>query len=135
MLSAPDRTDDSDNTTQTEISSDDVSSDARTWGIIVHAAAFTGFIIPSGNILAPLLVWAIKKDESQFIDENGKQAVNFQITWTLLLIAAALSIAIGIGIVLFPLLLIAWFILVLIAIFRASGNNVYDYPLTIDVIS
>lgn len=135
MLSAPDWTDDSDDTTETEIPNDDVSSDAQTWGVIVHAAAFTGFIIPFGNILGPLLVWAIKKDESQFIDENGKQAVNFQITWTLLLIAAALSIAIVIGIVLFPLLLIAWFILVLIAIFRASGNNVYDYPLTIDVIS
>lgn len=134
MSSALDRTDDSDNTTKTEIPNDDVGSDARTWGIIVHAAAFTGFIIPSANILGPLLVWAIKKDESQFIDENGRQAVNFQITWTLLLIAAALSVAIGIGIVLVPLLLIAWLMLVLIAIFRASGNNVYDYPLTIDVI-
>jgi len=34
-------------------------------------------------------VWAIKKDEGQFVDENGKQAINFQITWTVLLIVAA----------------------------------------------
>jgi uncharacterized Tic20 family protein len=58
----------------------DVSSDERTWAILVHASAFAGFFIPFGNILGPLLVWAIKKDESRFVDENGTQALNFQIS-------------------------------------------------------
>ena len=113
----------------------DVSSEDRTWAIITHASAFAGFFVPLGNILGPLLVWAIKKDESQFVDENGKQAINFQITWTILFFVAALSIILVIGILLLPLVALAWFVLVIIAIIRASDDEVYDYPLTLDIIS
>ncbi len=112
-----------------------VSSDDRTWAIIAHASAFIGLVIPLGNIIAPLIVWAIKKDESKFVDENGKQAVNFQITWTVLLAIAALSVLVLVGLVLLPLLALAWFALIVIAIIRASNDQVYDYPLTIDLIS
>jgi len=113
----------------------EVSSDDRTWAIIAHASAFVGLIIPLGNIIAPLIVWAIKKDESWFVDENGKQAVNFQITWTVLLAIAALSVLVLVGLVLLPLLALAWFALIIVAIIRASNDQVYDYPLTIDLVS
>lgn len=113
----------------------DVSSSDRTWGILVHAAAFVGFVIPFGNILAPLIIWAIKKDGSQFVDDNGKQAINFQITWTVLLFLVGLTIFLVIGLVLVPLVALAWVILVVIAIIRASNDQVYDYPLTLDLIS
>lgn len=116
-------------------SAEAVSSDDRTWGILVHAAALSGLFVPFGNILGPLVIWAIKRDDSQFIDENGKQAVNFQITWTILVIVAALTVLIGIGVVLLPLVAIAWLILVIIAIVRTSENQVYDYPLTLEVVS
>ena len=113
----------------------DVSSSDRTWGILTHASAFVGFVIPFGNILAPLIIWAIKKDESRFIDENGKEAINFQITWTVLLFVVGLTIFLVIGLVLVPIVALAWVILVVIAIIRASNDEVYDYPLTIDLIS
>lgn len=80
-------------------------------------------------------MWAIKKEESQFVAENGRQALNFQITWTILLIIAGLSILVAIGLLLVPILALAWLILVIIAIVRASNNQVYDYPLTLDLIS
>ncbi|MFB6310342.1 MAG: DUF4870 domain-containing protein [Salinirussus sp.] len=113
----------------------EVTSEDRTWGILAHASAFIGLVIPFGNILGPLLVWAIKKEESQFVRENGRQALNFQITWTIILIIAGLSILVAIGLLLVPILAIAWLILVIIAIIRASNNKVYDYPLTLDLIS
>ena len=113
----------------------EISDDERTWGIFVHAAAFAGFIIPFGNILGPLVLWAIKKEESQFVDENGKQALNFQITWTIFLIISALSILVLVGFVLLPLVALAWVVLVVLAIIRASNNQVYDYPLTIEFIT
>lgn len=114
---------------------DPVTSDDRTWGIIVHAAAFVGFVFPFGNILGPLLVWAIKKEDSTFVDDNGKAAINFQITWTILLILAALSIFLLIGLVLLPIIALAWVILVILAIISASNEVVYEYPLTIEIIS
>ncbi|MES3517796.1 MAG: DUF4870 domain-containing protein [Natronomonas sp.] len=113
----------------------DVSSDDRTWAIITHAAALSGFVIPFGNILGPLVVWLLKKDGSTFVDRNGKQALNFQITWTLLFVLVGLTLLLGIGVVLLPILGLAWLILVVLAMIRASNDEVYDYPLTLDLIS
>lgn len=113
----------------------EVSDDERTWAIIVHAMGFVGLAVPFANVFGPLLVWAIKKDEGPFVDENGKQAINFQITWTVLMIVAGLSILVGLGLVVFPVVGIAWLILTGIAVIRASNDEVYDYPLTVDVIS
>ncbi|SFR98211.1 hypothetical protein SAMN05216559_1993 [Halomicrobium zhouii] len=113
----------------------EVSDDERTWAIIVHAMGFVGLAIPLANVFGPLLVWAIKKDEGPFVDENGKQAINFQITWTVLLTVSALSIFVGLGLVVFPIVGIAWLVLTGIAVVRASNDEVYDYPLTVDVIS
>lgn len=113
----------------------EVSDDERTWAIVAHATGFVGLVVPLGNILGPLLVWAIKKDEGRFVDENGMQAINFQITWTVLLFIAGLSIFAGIGLVLFPLVGLVWLVLTGLAVIRASDNEVYDYPLTVDLIS
>lgn len=113
----------------------DVTDEDRTWGILAHASAFAGLLVPFGNILGPLLVWLIKKDESQFVAENGKQSLNFQITWTVLIVVAGLSILVGVGLLIVPVLALAWLILVVIATIRASEEEVYDYPLTIDLIS
>lgn len=112
----------------------DVSDDEQTWGVLVHASAFSGFAVPFGNVLGPLVVWLLKKDESRFVDENGRAALNFQITWTVLMAVALLTIFVGIGLLLVPVVGLAWLILVVVATVRASEKEVYDYPLTIDVI-
>lgn len=113
----------------------EVTDDEQTWGILAHAAAFTGLVIPFGNILGPLLVWLIKRDESRFVDENGKEAVNFQITWTVLMFFAFLAVFVAVGLVLVPLIALAWLILVVVGTARASDREVYDYPLTVDIVS
>jgi hypothetical protein len=114
---------------------DGITADERTWGILAHASAFVGLVVPFGNVLGPLLVWAIKKQESEFVAANGREALNFQITWTILLILAGLSILVFVGLILLPILALAWLILVIIAIIRASDDEVYDYPLTLDLVS
>ena len=113
----------------------DLTSDERTWGILVHAVAFSGIVVPFGNILGPLVVWLVKKDESAFVDANGKQALNFQLTWTGILVLAGLTIFVGIGVLLVPIVALAWLVLVVLATVRASDGQVYDYPLTIDLIT
>lgn len=113
----------------------EVSSDDRNWGILAHASAFAGLFVPFGNVLGPLLVWLVKKDESPFVDKSGKEALNFQITWTVLITVAILTIFVGVGLLVVPLVALAWLILVVLATIRASEGEVYDYPLTVDVIS
>jgi uncharacterized Tic20 family protein len=58
-------------------------SQARMWNMLCHLSALAGFIgIPFGNILGPLIVWQIKKNEFPSVDVHGKAALNFQITVT-----------------------------------------------------
>ena len=113
----------------------EITSDDRTWGILAHASGFVGMFIPLGNIIAPLLIWLIKKEESRFVDEVGRNVVNFQITWTIYLIVSALSLIVFIGFVLLPLVIIGWFVLIIIGAIRASNDTVFEYPLTINFIS
>lgn len=47
---------------------------------IIHLSTFSRFFVPFGNFIAPLILWVINKEKSEFIDEHGKQALNFQIS-------------------------------------------------------
>ncbi|SEQ14899.1 hypothetical protein SAMN05421824_1290 [Hyunsoonleella jejuensis] len=46
----------------------------------IHLSTFSRFVIPLGNFLGPLILWTINKDKSEFIDQHGKQILNFQIS-------------------------------------------------------
>ena len=119
--------------------SEDVSKDARMWAMLCHLGGLAGFIFPFGNIILPLVLWQIKKDESSFIDEQGKEAVNFQISMTLyLLVGVALCFITCVGAVLIPFIAIAIgmfdLIFLLIAAVKANNGQSYQYPLIIRLI-
>ena len=58
----------------------EASSDARNWAMLAHLASFAEYTaVPLANVLGPLVVWLIKKDEMPFVDDQGKEAINFQI--------------------------------------------------------
>jgi uncharacterized Tic20 family protein len=61
-----------------------------------------GYVVPFGNIIGPLVVWLTKKDESAFVAEHARQALNFQISMTIYFILAALSMLVLIGFLLLP---------------------------------
>ncbi|MGX5819003.1 DUF4870 domain-containing protein [Chitinophaga lutea] len=75
----------------------ELKQEEKTWAIYIHLAGVVGQLIfaPAGNIIAPLILWIIKKSESPFVDVEGKEAVNFQITVSLTLVA--INIIFGIG--------------------------------------
>jgi uncharacterized Tic20 family protein len=49
-------------------------------GTFIHLSTLSQYFIPFGNYIFPILLWAGKKDKSEFIDYNGKQAINFQLS-------------------------------------------------------
>lgn len=55
----------------------------NTNAFLIHISAFAGFVFPFGNIITPLIAWQTLKDRNQFLDEQGKEAVNFNISYTL----------------------------------------------------
>lgn len=107
----------------------------RMWAMLCHLAALVAFVgIPLGNILGPLVVWLIKKNEMPLVDEQGRASLNFQLSMTIYTIAAGLLIFVVIGIPLVIGLLIANLILVIMAAVKVNNGETYQYPFTIQFI-
>lgn len=107
----------------------------RTLGMLCHLLAFVGFIgIPFGNILGPLVLWLVKKDESEFVNDQGKEALNFQITMTLAALVAMALIIVLIGIPLLIAIVVVDIIFVIIAAIKANEGQPYRYPFALRLI-
>lgn len=59
---------------------DILSKHERNLSALIHASTFSKFFIPFGNFILPLILWSANKKEFDFVDYNGKQALNFQIS-------------------------------------------------------
>ncbi len=118
-----------------QIPSDDApSAQARQWGLFTHLSSLAGLIVPFGNILGPLILWQVKKAEFPFVDDQGKEAVNFNITMAIASIVAAILTVVLIGFLLLPVIVIAWLIFTVIAAMKANEGVAYRYPLTLRLI-
>ncbi len=113
---------------------DTIPIEAKNWAVAAHLSALVGLLgIPP--LVGPLVVWLLKRDVHPFVDEAGKEALNFNITFFIYLIVSALSIFLLIGIVLLPIVAVAWLVLVVVAAVRTSEGTSYRYPLTIRFVS
>ncbi len=108
--------------------------DENMWAMFCHLAALAGVIIPFGNIIGPLVIWLIKKDEYPLVNDQGKEAVNFQITMTIFMIVSAILILILIGIVLLIGLGVFAVVMTIVAMVKANEGVAYRYPLNIRFI-
>jgi uncharacterized Tic20 family protein len=104
----------------------------RTYAMLCHLTSLVMFVgVPFGNIIGPLIIWLIKKDEYPLVDEHGKESLNFQISMTIYMMVSGLLIIVVIGLILLPALLIAELILVIMAAVKVSDGEKYQYPFTI----
>ena len=112
-----------------------VSKEEQNWAMGCHLAALSGFVVPFGNILGPLIIWLIKRAEMPMVEIQGKESLNFQIT---VMIAFLISIPlcfILIGFVLMAVVGVAALVLTIIAAVKVSnGDFGYKYPLTIRLL-
>ena len=106
----------------------------RSLGLACHLLALAGLVVPFGNILGPLIMWLVKKDDSAFVDDQGKEALNFNITISIAGFIAFLLIFVVIGGILLPIIGIFWLVMTIIAAVKANGGERYRYPLTIRLI-
>lgn len=111
------------------------NAEARQWAMLTHLSALSGFIIPFGSIIAPLIMWQIKKAESPFIDDQGKEALNFQITVFIAVLVSGLLTLVLIGILLLPVVVIGALVLTIMAAIKANEGVNYRYPLTLRLIT
>ncbi len=114
------------------------------YAAIVHLSSFIGFLIPFGNIIAPLILWLVKREQDEFINTHGKTCLNFEISiliyslilavlsipFTIITIGLGIFLLVGLGIMTF----IAYIVFKVQATIKASNGEYYEYPFTIELI-
>jgi len=105
------------------------TQDDKTLGIVMHVLCLVGF-----PILGPLIVWLIKKDQSPYLDAQGRELLNFQISYLIYALISIPLCAILIGFVTLFIVGIASLVLTIIGIVSASEGRVYRFPLTIRML-
>lgn len=104
-------------------------ADARRWAMFCHLGGLAGPLttIPFANVLVPLVIWLARRDEDPFVDDQGKEALNFQIAtgvyYTVTLVAAIILTIVLVGIILYPVVFAIWLWQVIGAIYGAIRTN------------
>jgi len=110
-----------------------VSNDERNWAMLCHLGGLVHFI-PFGQIIVPMIIWMVKKDELPFVDDQGKEALNFQISMLIYYLICIPLIFIVIGIFFLAMLGLINLILVIIAAVKAQQGEAFRYPLSLNLI-
>jgi uncharacterized protein len=111
-----------------------VDEAVRTTAAAAHLSTFAGLIVPFGSVLGPLAVWLTRRHQDPFIDQAGREALNFGISIALygaMVLVAALML---VGIPLLVVGVIAWVVLASLAAVKASQGEAYRYPLTLRLV-
>jgi uncharacterized Tic20 family protein len=117
------------------VTSSDIPREARKWAMICHIIALAGLLGNGiGFLIAPLIVWLIKREDHPFIDRQGKEAVNFQITMFIILFVSAILALVLIGFVFLFIVAFIMTVFPIIAAIKANEGNDYKYPFTIRFI-
>ncbi|GBD94995.1 hypothetical protein BMS3Abin05_02612 [bacterium BMS3Abin05] len=113
-----------------------IDKDETMWAMFCHLATFAGLIVPFiGNIAGPLLIWLLKRDEYPLVEDQGKEALNFQISMTLYFVVSIILIFVVIGIFLLLALFVFDVIATIIAMVKASEGVKYRYPMSLRLIN
>ena len=106
----------------------------RNWAMLCHLSAFAGFFFPFGGIIGPLVCWLSKRDDSAWVNINGRAALNFQLSILLYIVLAIPLCFIIIGIPIIAVLGTLKVICIIIASIKASKGEYFRYPLVIPFI-
>lgn len=99
-----------------------------------HLSAFAGYFFPFGGIIGPVVCWISRKDESEWVNSNGKASLNFQISMLLYMVLVIPLCFIIVGIPILLALGLLEFVCIIVASIRAAKGEVFKYPLSIPFI-
>lgn len=105
--------------------------EARSWAMLCHLAALAGLVCPFGNVIGPLILWALKHEDSPLVDQQGREAINFQLTIALAIMISMPLVFILIGIPLIIMLAAFDLVLIVVAAVKVNDGENYRYPCTL----
>jgi len=110
------------------------TKDETKWAAICHLSALAGYVIPFGHFAGPLIVYLAKRKTLPLVADQGKEALNFQISMTIYFVVAGLLTVVFIGGILAVALFVMHLVLIVLAAIRTSRGLPYRYPLTIRLL-
>jgi uncharacterized Tic20 family protein len=116
-----------------------IDATERQWALGLHFSALLGFAGPHLlNVIGPLIIWLIKKQDSAYLDAVGKRVLNFQLSYSLYGFAAITLFGLlwwlVIGFIFLPIYAIvgvAWLVFTIIGAVKESNGETYEYPFVI----
>src|SRR5690606_1652407 len=106
---------------QPETGLQEADSQARTWAMIAHLAGLLAYFLPViGSLIGPLIVWQLKKDTHPSVDEQGREALNFQITVLIATLVCVLLMLVAVGFLLTSVVAVGAIVLMIIAAIKAN---------------
>jgi uncharacterized Tic20 family protein len=112
----------------------ELSESERNWSMLCHLTAFAGFFFPFGAIIGPLICWLSRKDESLWVNQNGRESLNFNLSMLLYMILVIPLCFIIIGIPIIIILVVIKVVCIIIASIKASRGEEFRYPISIPFI-
>ncbi len=108
--------------------------DARTWATLAHLGGFGFVAFGLGQIIIPLIIWLLKRDDHPFVDDQASEALNFQLSITLYMVIAGAFFCLGLGPVVWIILGVIDVVLIIVAATQANAGRRYRYPMTLRFI-
>lgn len=138
--------DDNDTVTPAVVDSSGIAADQRQWAMFAHLSALLGGIVTAGwagsigCFVGPLVIWLVKKDSMPFVEDQAKEALNFNITVAIVFFALFVLtiLTLGLGLIIsvpgFFVVGIAWLVLTILAAIKANEGVAYRYPFALRLI-
>jgi uncharacterized protein len=118
-------------TAEADVGPEKQDQQTRQWAFILHISVLAGCVMPPIGLIAPVVIWQLKKDELPGIDAHGKNAVNWIISAVIYAIVSVLLVFVMIGIPMLMALGAAGVVFPIIAAIKANNGELWKYPLSI----
>ncbi|MHC4353789.1 MAG: DUF4870 domain-containing protein [Planctomycetota bacterium] len=108
------------------------SLDVNVWSMYIHLAQFCGYIVPVFGLVVPIVLWQLKKGESEVIDKHGKIVLNWILSALIYGFVSSLLVLAIIGILMWMVLGVLLIVFPIIGGIKANSGEVWPYPLSIN---
>lgn len=108
--------------------------ESRTWAMLLHLSVFLGYVIPFGGLIAPILIWQLKKDEFPDLDQHGKMVLNFLISMLIYGLVAFVLTFVLIGIFVALGLMVMGVVFPIVGAIKANNGEFWKYPLILQLV-
>jgi uncharacterized Tic20 family protein len=106
----------------------------REWAMLLHLSQLLGFVVPLGGLVAPILIWQLKKDELPALDAHGRVVLNWVLSALLYFLGALLLSLIVIGVPLLLAVVVVSVVFPIIGGVKANNGELWRYPLSIEFL-